>query len=86
MLWQDADAQLVALGFVDGVLLQYARAAGTVAQTHDGAVDAEIGLALVLQLVVVGFRIQVLGRVGKGREGEDVINSFDTDFLALLGL
>ena len=51
----EAEAQLVLAGGVDGVLLQHTGAARAVAQAHHGTVDAEIGLVLLLQLVVVGL-------------------------------
>ena len=63
---RDANLQLVLFALVDGVFLQDAGTAGAVAKAHDGTVDAEVGLALVLELVVVGVGGQILGGVGQG--------------------
>ena len=62
--------QLMTPLLVDSVFLQDSRAAGAVAQAHDGTVNAEVGLALVLQLVVVRLACQILCRVGQCRERE----------------
>ena len=53
-------------GLVDGVFFEYARAAGTVAKSEYGAVDREVGMALILKLLVVGLAGDVLRGVGEG--------------------
>ena len=49
------NAEGVALRWVDGVFFQHARAAAAVAKPHDGTVYRQIGVALVLEFVVVGL-------------------------------
>ena len=72
--------------FVDGVFLQYAGSARAVAQAHHSAVDAEIGIPLVFQFVVVGLAGQILGRVGQSAEREGLVDSLDAEPLAFLRL
>lgn len=69
---------------IDTILLQYARAARAVAETHDGTVDTEIGLALILEFVVVSLAGDVLSRIGQGGERERLVDGLNAEFLSLL--
>ena len=57
-------------GAVNGVLLEYTRTAGTVAETENGAVDVEVDIARRLQFIVVLGCLNVLDAVRQGTETE----------------
>jgi hypothetical protein len=48
LLFGQCDAECMGLRLVDGVFFQHARTTGTVAKSEHGAVDREVGMALIL--------------------------------------